>query len=182
MGIIKEHPPVQLFAAITFNERVDLKEVFAHLQNLSGAIEERSALFDFDAFTDYYESEMGSGLEKLFITFKELIHPETLPDIKRQTNQIELEISKSKQRCVNIDPGYLTVSKVVLATTKDYAHRLYLGKGIYGDLHLVYQKKSFRAQPWTYPDYRQPLAIEFFNRLRETYRDKLEQFLSSTGK
>ena len=175
MGEIKAHPPVLLFAAITFTARVDLKEVFAHLENQFGTVEKQSPLFDFDAFTDYYQAEMGAGLEKVLITFEPLIEPETLPAIKRTTNRIEQIISGGTKRIVNIDPGYLSISKVVLATTKDYAHRLYLGQGIFGDLHLIFQNKSFQIQPWTYPDYRQPMIIEFFNQARKLYRKKLEQ-------
>lgn len=179
MGEIKSHPPVLLFTAITFNGKVDLKEVFAQLENQFGRIEKQSPVFDFDAFTDYYEPEMGAGLEKVIVTFEQLIDAEQLPDIKRITNQIELKISKSKNRSVNIDPGYLNLSKMVLATTKDYSHRLYLGKGIFGDLHLVFQNKSFQVQTWTYPDYRQPQIIEFFNEVRQQYREKLEQYFSA---
>ncbi len=180
MGEVKEHPPVLLFAAITFTTRVDLKEVYAQLENQFGAIERQSPVFDFDAFTDYYEPEMGSGLEKVLVTFTSLIAAETLPEIKLTTNQIERNISQSKKRIVNIDPGYLNNSKVVLATTKDYSHRIYLGKGIFGDLHLTFRNKSFQVQPWTYPDYRQAAVIEFFNEVRKLYRKKLEQYYSHT--
>lgn len=179
MGEIKVHPPVLLFAAVTFNAKVDLREVFAQLENRFGKIEKQSPVFDFDAFTDYYEPEMGAGLEKVIVTFEPLIDAEKLPEIKHTTNQIEQKISNGRNRIVNIDPGYLNLSKMVLATTKDYSHRLYLGKGIFGDLHLVFQNKSFQVQPWTYPDYRQPQIIEFFNDVRQFYREKLEQYFTA---
>ncbi len=175
MGEVREYPPVLLFAAVTFQPTMDLKAILKRLENEFGAIESRSPLFDFDTFTHYYQPEMGSGLKKLIVTFKHLIKAEKLPEIKRTTNQIELEISGSTNRKVNIDPGYVTISKVVLATTKDYAHRLYLGQGIFGDLHLIFQNKSFRVQPWTYPDYSQSMIIDFFNQVRQSYRQKLAE-------
>ncbi len=100
-----------------------------------------------------------------------------MPEIKVKTNALEQEISGAGQRIVNIDPGYLNLSKVVLATTKDYSHRLYLGQGIFGDLHLVFINKTFQTQPWTYPDYKQPSVIEFFLKLRGAYRKKLGEYL-----
>ncbi len=176
MGTIRRHPPVQLFAAVTFNPVIEPEDVLKELEAHFGPVEEKSRKFEFDAFTDYYAEEMGVHLQKQFITFRELIVPEKLPGIKHLTNQIELRISGSEKRKVNIDPGYVSLSKVVLATTKDYSHRMYLGEGIFGDLHLVFTNKSFQIQPWTYPDYKQPWVIAFFNRLRDTYRQKLGEY------
>ena len=178
MGKIKKHPPVQLFMAVTFNPaQTDESVILKRIEGLFGKIEQKSALYDFDRFTDYYEKEMGRGLKKRFVTFYNLIEPEALPEIKVQTNALEKEISGAEQRSVNIEPGYITLSKIVLATTKDYSHRLYLGKGIFGDLHLVFINKTFRTQPWTYPDYQQSSVIEFFLNLRKIYRDKLGEYL-----
>ncbi len=178
MGKIKKHPPVQLFMAVTFNDKqVNENEIIEHLEKRFGSTDLKSALYDFDRFTDYYEKEMGKGLKKRFVAFYKLIAPEELPSIKVKSNKLEQDISGKNKRCVNIDPGYLTLSKVVLATTKDYSHRLYLGQGIFGDLHLTFVNKTFRPQPWTYPDYQQELAIEFFLMLRKKYREKLGEFL-----
>ncbi len=178
MGKIKKHPPVQLFMAVTFNpQQAQEESVFQKIEQLFGPIDLKSDLYDFDRFTDYYEKEMGRGLKKRFISLYKLIEPEALPEIKVKTNALEQEISGAGQRIVNIDPGYLNLSKVVLATTKDYSHRLYLGQGIFGDLHLVFINKTFQTQPWTYPDYKQPSVIEFFLKLRGAYRKKLGEYL-----
>ena len=69
------------------------------------------------------------------------------------------------KRIINIDPGYLATEKVVVASTKNFTHRIYIGKGIYGDLQLMRQKGVYAAMPWTYPDYIRPEAQDFFNRL-----------------
>ena len=123
---------------------------------------------------------MGAETNKIFVSFKHLISVETLADIKIKTNEIEQQFLKNNRRTVNIDPGYLTQAKVVLATTKDYSHRIYLGKGIFADLHLSYQDKLYRSQLWTYPDYKQKHVIEFFCRLREHLRKQNAKIFKKT--
>lgn len=173
MGKIKPHPLVKAFCAITFAPGGDCDLVVQQLEDIFGVIDLRSDVFNFDAFTDYYKTEMGVGLQKMFISFERLTAVQSLPYFKIKTNEIETRFTKSGKRSVNIDPGYLTEAKVVLATTKDYSHRLYLGQGIFGDVHLLFAKNSFQAQTWTYPDYQQQLTILFFNHLRQIYRQQL---------
>ena len=116
---------------------------------------------------------MGDNLQKQFIAFTKLQDPDFLIQHKIQSNHLEDEFLINRQRQVNIDPGYLTEAKMILATTKDYSHRIYLGKGIFGDLHLYFENGSFKKQFWTYPDYQQPLAINYFNELRDRYREQI---------
>lgn len=109
------------------------------------------------------------------VSFQALQMPDYLSEIKLATNYIERDFMEAGKRRVNLDPGYLTAAKLVLATTKDYSHRLYLGRGIFGDLHLRFEAGTFRPQPWTYPDYQEPFVLEFFNRVRETYLQQLSE-------
>jgi hypothetical protein len=121
---------------------------------------------------------MGQSLLRRFISIVNLIDQVELPTIKIQTNLLEKLFARPEgSRQVNIDPGYLTFSKVILATTKDYTHRLYLGKKIYGEVTLQYKggEKSFCPWEWTYPDYREPVAINFFNELRNIYKRQLKR-------
>ena len=173
MEKIKSHPLVKLFAAITFREKANLEKILLLTEELFGEIDIRSKIYNFSIFTDYYSKEMGSSLQKLFVSFESMINAESLPDLKIKSNGLEKHFLKSNKRTVNIDPGCLTEAKIVLATTKDYIHRLYLKKGIYGDLHLYFENKSFQAQSWTYPDYKQKLSIQFFNEVRDKYREQL---------
>lgn len=159
---------VKLFAALTFNDKAIYEEVKKILHCKFGAIDTLSVIYDFN-FTQYYAKEMGVNLQKQFLGFEKLIRPESLPDIKLMTNEIEQKFSQENYRQVNIDPGYLTGAKVVLATTKNFDHRIYLGKGIYGDVHLRYRRNKFILNEWTYPDYREMIVIEFFARLRKAY-------------
>ncbi len=173
MGVIHTHIPVKLFTAISYRKEVAVSFFMQQLQSLFGKIDTESPIFMVDDFTAYYKKEMGSGLTKKIISFERLIPPDELADIKIETNSLEKEYMKESKRGVNIDPGYITQAKMVLATTKDYSHRLYLSKGIFADLHLTWFAKSFHPQPWTYPDYAQDMIIEYFNKLRTIYLKNL---------
>jgi hypothetical protein len=125
------------------------------------------------AFTDYYLGEMGPGLLRQFIAFARLIAPEELPPAKLRTNAEEAELAQAGHRRVNLDPGYLSAGKLVLATTKDQQHRLYLGQGIFGEVTLRYRQGAWRPWDWTYPDYRSPEYGRIFAAIRALYLDQL---------
>ena len=116
---------------------------------------------------------MGDELEKFFIIFTNLEPPDSLAEKKVQSNKIEEKYVTRGKRTINIDPGYISEAKVVLATTKNYVHRIYLASGIYGDVHLQFIDKTFRKQPWTYPDYQQDEIINLFNDVRKKYFKQL---------
>jgi len=175
MGIITKHLPVKSITAITYRPGLDIEPVFSELVKIQSAIELRSHIYDFSKFTPYYELEMGGDLRKLFITFLDLIKPEELPSIKVKTNLLEENYYIEKKRQVNIDPGYITQAKLVLSTTKNYSHRIYLGQGIFGDLHMQFSNKSYQAQPWTYPDYQDENNVQFFNSVRKRYLEQLAE-------
>ena len=123
--------------------------------------------------TRYYEKEMGWPLYRRFVTFKELISPEELVDKKLSTNKIEAKYSVADKRRINIDPGYICLERLVLATGKNYTHRIYLSRGIYADLTLVFNKGTFKPLEWSYPDYSDNESIDFFNNEREKYKNQL---------
>ncbi len=170
MGKIREVPSVVLVAGITYSDSDLLDQALKSLEDEFGPVGMKSPTFDF-VMTDYYTSEMGGKLKKFFCCFKNLIEPVTLPDIKIRTNDIELRFVKGDEenplRTVNIDPGYVTLSKLVLASTKDYTHRIFIGKGIYAETTLRFMYGSFVPVDTTYPDYKIPLAIDFFNTARD---------------
>ena len=159
---------VKLFVAVTFNKKLVYEQIKSILKENYGEVDTLSAIYDF-SYTQYYAKEMGLNLQKQFLGFEKLIRPESLPDIKLITNEIEGQFSQKNSRQVNIDPGYLSAAKVVLATTKNFDHRIYLGKGIYGDVHLRYRGNKFIMNEWTYPDYQDMIVIDFFARLRKKY-------------
>lgn len=164
----------KLIVALMSSDTPLISEIEQRLIKEFGAIDLVSNLFLFD-HTDYYIEEMGTNLQKKFISFSEMIPVETLPDIKLFTNDVEQHYVIGGKRRINIDPGYVTHAQLVLATTKDRTHRIYLGKGIHADLTYFCLKKIFRPLEWTYPDYREPLAIDFFHKVREKYLQQMRE-------
>lgn len=152
------------------------KKLFDYLEEFFvkefGEIDYKSPVLLFD-HTTYYKREFGHPLKRRFISFKDLILPEDISKIKLVTNSIEERFAKKKKgslnRKINIDPGYVSDSKLILVTTKDYYHRIYLNKGVYGEVTLAWKKQSFRPFEWTYPDYRTPEYINILNRIRGIY-------------
>jgi len=138
-----------------------------------GPLYEKSPAFEFTE-TDYYEPSMGSNLKKQFLTFQNLIDPGSLPEIKRMTNEWEIQYAAESRhdepRSLNLDPGYLTLAKLVLASTKDHAHRIYLRDGIYAEVTLNYRSGGWRFFDWTFPDYQRHDYQEFFSRCRQKLR------------
>lgn len=171
MGEIKRKEKVKLISAITFNNSINIQNIFDILTKTYGRIDNQSKIFHF-SYTDYYEEEMGTDLNKVFISFEKLIDPEVLPDIKIETNEIEKSFMHDRRRDANVDPGYVSAAKLVLATTKNYSHRLYLRNGIYGDIHLTFQNNKFTPNSWTYPDYQVDEHIKFFENIRNEYLEQ----------
>ncbi|ETX01141.1 DUF4416 family protein [Candidatus Entotheonella palauensis] len=177
MGRVR--PPMQViyFCALLRAPFIPDADVETVLEAHFGPIILRSAAVPF-VQTTYYEREMGSGLTRSYLGFASLRSMGDLAAAKHTTNELEAQWTVDGRRRVNLDPGYLDHAKVVLVTTKDYSHRLYLGGGMYAEVTLQYRHKSYQPWEWTYPDYRQPVALEFFNQLREMYKMQLQQVLS----
>jgi len=120
-------------------------------------------------YTTYYEPEMGSPLFRRMFAFKPLISQGDLSTFKLATNQMEDHYSHQGRRRVNIDPGYVLRERFVLASGKNFSHRIYIGAGIYADLTLIYHKGSFKKLPWTYPDYSDDGMLKFLEQVRNKY-------------
>lgn len=160
---------VKLISSVFSNEKSLIEKVLDQLEEKLGPIGWKSPWLLFDR-TRYYEREMGWPLHRLFIFFKNLITPEDIIEIKIFTNSLENEYRQDGKRRINIDPGYISLERLVLATGKNYTHRIYLSKGIYADLTLIYHRGSFRPLEWTYKDYTDPNVISFLNSERERYK------------
>jgi hypothetical protein len=172
MGAIRLPPPVRFFASIILNDPSILSAVDAELSERVGAIDDRTGFMPFSE-SDYYCAEMGEGLTRYFVQFQPLLERDTLAELKLKTNAIEASYAVDGRRSVNIDPGYVALEHVILGTTKGYAHRIYLGRGIFADLTLVYKNGTYRSLPWTYPDYGGKELICLLNRWRENYKRSL---------
>lgn len=175
MGSIRRPLTAKLFCALLLAPAVPLSEVEAVLEQHFGAIVLRSQILPFTQ-TAYYTREMGADLRRLYVAFDPLVSMVELATIKHATNALETTWADTDgQRRVNLDPGYLDLAKVVLATTKDHAHRLYIGAGLFAEVTLRYRHNGFQPWEWTYPDYRLPATLTFFNQLRQHYKVQLRQ-------
>ena len=175
MGAIRSFNPVKLFIGILLSDRKLLPQVEARLTDLYGPVDHRSPVIPFD-FTDYYEAEMGDIIDRVFFSFERLIEADQLPEIKRQTNRLEEEAAPllpAVKRPVNLDPGYIEHAKVILASTKNFYHRIYLGGGIFGEVTMHFKNNTYQFFPWTYPDYQSRDYQEFFLKIRQIYRSQL---------
>lgn len=172
MGNPRKHIPAKLIVGLISCDPSQFAIVRVVLEKKFGKIDTESALLDFSC-THYYTKELGNSLKRKFFSFKKLIPLEKNYKIKLYTNKIEKKLSKNNFRTINIDPGYITLTNLVLFTTKPQSHRIYLDEGIYGDLELMFAKKSFRPLEWTYPDYRTNEYIGFFNEVRQLYKREI---------
>jgi hypothetical protein len=170
----REPEPVKLVSSIFSQDKVLIEKVKDELINLFGPVDRISNEFMFDR-TRYYEKEMGWPLYRRFVSFKKLILASKIVSSKLETNELEKKHVSGGNRKVNIDPGCLSHERLILLTGKNYIHRIYLSKGIYADLTLIYKRGGFRPLEWTYPDYRENDTIEFFNGVRELYTGQLKE-------
>jgi len=174
MGTLKKHLPVKLVIGFIFKDTKVYAKAKSVLKIRFGLIDFESQILDF-VHTDYYEKEFGKKLKRGFVSFQKLISPDELSAIKITTNKIEVRLSHQKLRRINIDPGYLDLSKLVLATTKDYKHRIYLSQGIWAEVTLFYQGNTFRPWEWTYPDYQTEAYTNIFNSIRKIYVEQVKK-------
>ena len=174
-------PPhlAKLVIGLFMRQRELITPVAGDLTACFGAIDMVSPWFDF-TYTRYYAPEMGTPLFRRVLVFKELIRQRDLADIKQQTNDIEHQYGRDDRRSVNIDPGYLLRERFVLATGKNYAHRIYIGKGIYADLTLIYRKGAFEPLAWTYPDYADRPTRDYLEQVRRKYVEDLKALKNKT--
>ena len=174
MGRLPRPLPAKLIAGLIGDDAPAHEQALKILGRTFGPTDYCSPVFGFD-ITYYYAAEMGPALKRTFVSFRRLIRPEQLAAVKIKTNAIEERLAASGRRRVNIDPGYVSSGKLVLATTKNHAHRIYAGRGVYAEVTLVFRNGSFAALAHTYPDYRQETHIEVFNAIRRLYAQQIQE-------
>jgi len=191
MGEVRKMPPVKYFVGFIFSGDAGLKEAMEKISARYGSFDLVSGVIPFE-FTGYYREEMGDGLFRSFACLEALGDPALLPDFKHFTNSLEMETADRVKvlppprrdgkregpgleiyRRVNLDPGYLEPGKLVLASTKNHKHRIYLRDGIFAEVTRYWSKGDFHSLDHTYPDYSSPFAGEFFRRAMARYREQL---------
>ena len=175
MGEIRVPLPVKLFVGLLTSFPEAVPESEEQLAELFGAVDLRSDAFPFDQ-THYYDEEMGTPIYRHFLSFEKLIEPSEIAAAKIKTNDLEAAFAvqySERQRPINLDPGYLEQSKIVLASTKNFFHRILISQGIYAEVTLHYQGGAWQTFPWTFPDYKTDRYSRFFTAMRDLYRDQL---------
>ena len=175
MGEIRTPLPVKFFTGILTSIPAIIPPAEERLVAHFGAVDLRSPQYIFNK-THYYDEEMGSPIYRYFLSFEKLMEPSAIAGAKIITNGLESEFAveyPSVQRPINLDPGYLEQSKIILASTKNYFHRILIAEGIYAEVTLHFEDGAWRPFPWTFPDYKTDDYQQFFASLRGLYRDQL---------
>jgi hypothetical protein len=177
MGEIKQPESVLLVTAVFSRHEEAFSWARESMQTAYGEIALESETFDFQEYTHYYDPTMGPGLKKRLWAFSRPIDPAALAEIKRFSNEREESFARehgfAERRPLNLDPGYVTLGKLVLASTKDHSHRIYLRDGIFAEVTLRWTKKQWRAFSWTFPDYAAGIYFPFLRQCRELLHRKL---------
>lgn len=177
MWQLKGPRPVKLLIGILAADKQSLKSAVETLTSEFGSLDLQSDVWPF-GMTDYYNEQTGPNILKQFVTVEKLIDPGKLAKIKHITNKLEQKLAQKMDidlpRPVNLDPGLIEPSKMVLATTKNYSHRIYIGKKMYAEVTLIYDKGKWRPFDYTYPDYRQQCYHDFFNKVRTRLLEQLK--------
>jgi hypothetical protein len=162
--------PAYFFVAMLCQDNLLLSRAKDELITFFGPVDYESAANPF-LYTDYYEKEFGKDLKRQFVFFARPRDPHEIVEAKKITVQLEESMGRGKGgrivRQVNIDPGYLTQAKLVLASSKDFSHRIYLGSGVFAEVTLSFKEGSYRPHSYTFPEYRDESNIALFNRMRE---------------
>jgi hypothetical protein len=174
MSLPKKPDPAKLVIGCIMNDKGLIDQIHPVLEDAFGPVDMISNWLNF-AYTNYYYKEMGSPLYRKMFVFKPLIEQDDLAKIKVNTNRVEQSFCVENKRSINLDPGYMVSSRFILATGKEYAHRIYIGRKIYADLTLMYSKKNgFQTLDWTYPDYASETMLDFLSKVRNKYLEDLK--------
>jgi hypothetical protein len=168
MSLPQPPKPAKLVVGLFTRDKDIIVQLASELCGAFGSFDLVSPWLPFD-YTTYYEREMGAPLFRRVFAFQALIEQSELSAVKTKTNRIEDQYASNGKRIVNIDPGYLSLERFVLASGKNFSHRIYIGQGIYADLTLIYQHGTFEKLPWTYPDYADQPVLAFLEKVRNKY-------------
>ncbi|OGW84583.1 MAG: hypothetical protein A2987_05680 [Omnitrophica bacterium RIFCSPLOWO2_01_FULL_45_10] len=169
MGTMRFPDDVKLITGLISNDDSLFQKIRTRLEREFGHVDFESESLTFE-HTDYYGDEMGENLKRRFLSFARPIPLKGAHMIKVRTNRFEKDYSLSNRRAINIDPGYLNLSKLVLFTTKDYSHRVHIADAIFAEVALYFKDGTFNPFPWTYPDFKTKDYIDIFNSIREIYK------------
>lgn len=174
MGEIKRSETVVLFAGLMVKKGHEINEYLEYIREFGNIIGMHGPI-DFSSISDYYDEEMGQNIQKYYFFTDKLFDPEKIKELKVKSNEIEDQLKENGKRTINFDVGYIELSKFVLASTKNFYHRIYLGDGIYAEITMYYKNKEFRWLPWTYRDYKVEKVMELLQNARAYLKEKIDE-------
>ena len=182
MWELKNPQPVKLIIGILAANETALAAAVKAISKSFGAIDLASDVWPFTQ-TDYYKDELGPKALRQFVSIENLIDPGKLAQIKHDTNSLEQQLAKKLggvypalqlPRPVNLDPGFIEPSKLILASTKNFSHRIYIGNKMFAEVTLMYEKGKWRHFEYTFPDYRQSCYQDFLSKVRSRLMEQLK--------
>ena len=175
MGQVQPVYPVTPFLGVIYANEQALEDAMLWIERVLGDVELTSPTWDFD-LTDHYTAEMGEGLKRRFFSFSGLCDPALLPEWKLATNRIEHESAQrvGEVRPINLDPGYVDGSRLVLASTRALSHRVYIGQGISAEVTMSYRRGEWVKRDYTFADFKTGRYDEFINQVRENHLARLQ--------
>ena len=180
MSELTEPVKANLTISVMFRDSSLLEETRGFLEKKYGVIDAVSEVYDFSSISPYYDPEMGNDIKKIVFSFKEPVSRDMLKDVKLFCVELEKKYSENGNRLVNLDPGLVTLENFILATGKNYSHRIYLGSGVFAEVTLMFGKKNvIKELPWSYRDYLYEPARSFLLEVRELYRAKWAALLKN---
>jgi len=174
MSYPKEPDPVKFFVAVLFSDEERFSKAKSLMIESFGNFDFESETKKFDV-SNYYKDEMGENIFRIFLSFETLRTPDFLVEMKLKSMEIEIKLAYEGKRKVNIDPGYIDFSKVILATFKGAGSKIYLAKGVWADLILRYEKGTFHPFPWTFPDFRDGSYNQILIKIRNLYKEQIKK-------
>ena len=177
MWDLQNPQPVKLIIGILAADEAALAEAVKAISKSFGIIDLTSDVWPFTQ-TDYYKDELGPNALRQFVTLENIIDPGKLAQIKHDTNSLEQQLADSLKlslpRPVNLDPGFIEPSKLILASTKNFSHRIYIGNKMFAEVTLMYEKGHWRHFEYTFPDYRQSCYHDFLSKVRTRLMEQLK--------
>lgn len=158
-----------------------IEELDSLVADSFGSIDSRSEEIDF-TFTHYYDKEMGTPITRVLYSIAELVDPAALAPLKHLSNSVEARTAHPDgHRIINLDPGLLSLSRLILATTKPSGHRIPIGQGMHAEITLLFQRGRFQPLDWTYPDFRSQIYHDWLLTVRRGYHEHLKELDPDTN-
>jgi len=177
MWELQNPKPVKLIIGILAADETSLAAAVKAISKSFGTIDLTSDVWPFTQ-TNYYKDELGPNALRQFVSIENLIDPGNLAQIKHDTNSLEQQLADSLKlplpRPVNLDPGFIEPSKLILASTKNFSHRIYIGNKMFAEVTLMYEKGNWRHFEFTFPDYRQSCYQDFLTKVRTRLMEQLK--------